>query len=183
MILRTEEQAAFSESRFLIEKTGIPFTRQELDSMVSADFGLSRLRKEGIQVLTFLNTEKVGAKIIVLLPGQTMLEHWHPKRGVDSGKEETLRCIFGICRLYIPGEESIKLGSIPQDMDNYYTCRKEINLQINDQYTISPGIPHWFQPGKEGCVIFSFSNNVTDLEDKFTNPHVVRNTVYADSQP
>ena len=182
MISREEERVVCKESRLLIEKTGLPFTPQELDSMVSADFGLSRLRQEGIQVLTFLLTEKIGAKVLVLLSGQTMLEHWHPKRGADAGKEETLRCLYGTCRLYIPGENTMKFGYIPCEMENFYTCRNEINLQINDQYTIPPGVPHWFQPGDEGCVIFSFSNNVTDLEDKFTNPHVVRATVYADSR-
>ena len=180
MISRSEEQRLCDKARRLLAKTGWELAEEELASMVCADFGLSRPEGEGLQVLTFINTPFLGAKIIVLLPGQTMLEHWHPKRGDDPGKEETLRCLYGECRVYVPGDSTIERGFIPAGEESNYTCRNETVLSPTEQYTFAPGTPHWFQSGKEGTVILSFSTQVTDLEDKFTNPDVVRQTQYSD---
>jgi D-lyxose ketol-isomerase len=147
-------------------------------SMVAADFGLSRPRREGLQVLTFIDTEYLGAKAIILLPEQTMLEHWHPQRGEDPGKEETLRCLSGVCRVYVPGEVTLSQGFIPEGQEEFYTCRNEIILEPTEQYTFPPGTPHWFQAGEAGTVVLSISTQVTDLDDRFSNPSVVRKTVY-----
>ena len=118
--------------------------------------------------------------MIVLLPGQTMVEHWHPARENDDGKEETLRGLWGSCRVYLPGLDSLTEGYIPEGQDRWYTCRNETILNPSDQMTIPPDTPHWFQAGRDGCVILSVSNNVTDLDDRFTNPEVVRQTQYSD---
>lgn len=179
MISRKQEQELCNKASILVKKTGLRFTQSEIDSMVVADFGLSRPRSEGIQVLTFINTAHIGAKVITLLPRQTMLEHWHPSRGSDPGKEETLRCLYGRCRVYVPGEDSITDGFIPEGGEENYTCRREILLRETEQYTFAPGIPHWFQGGEEGAVVLSFSTQVTDLEDCFSNPDVVRQTLYS----
>lgn len=180
MITKREEKELCLEAKKLIKKAGIDFNRQELDSMVAADFGMGRPRIEGLQVLTFMDTEFIGAKAIILLPGQTMIEHWHPTRGSDPGKEETLRCLYGSCRVYTPGNSVNMQGFIPSGKEKYYTCRKEVILKPTEQYTFSPGTPHWFQPGDEGTVVLSISTKVTDLDDCFTDPLVVRQTVYSD---
>jgi D-lyxose ketol-isomerase len=180
MISRTTEKTLCREAEKLIEQAGLAFSRDELDSMVVADFGLGKPRQEGLQVLTFIDTKFIGAKAIVLLPGQTMVEHWHPARGSDPGKEETLRCLYGSCRVYVPGESISVNGFVPSGKEEYYTCRKEFILNPTEQYTFSPGTPHWFQPGDEGTVVLSISTKVTDLDDCFTNPLVVRQTVYSE---
>ena len=183
MISRDEEKRLCGEARLLLEESGFEFTDEELASMVCADFGLSRPRREGLQVLTFIDTDYLGAKAIILLPEQTMLEHWHPQRGEDPGKEETLRCLFGTCRVYVPGKATISRGFIPEGQGEFYTCRNEILLEPTAQYTFSPGTPHWFQAGEAGTVVLSISSQVTDLDDCFTNPSVVRKTVYGETSP
>lgn len=183
MISREEEKQLCAEARLLLKESGLDFSDTELASMVCADFGLSRPRREGLQVLTFIDTEYLGAKAIILLPEQTMLEHWHPQRGEDPGKEETLRCLYGVCRVYVPGEETLTQGFIPEGQEEYYTCRKEIILEPTEQYTFAPGTPHWFQADEAGTVVLSISTQVTDLDDRFTNPSVVRKTVYGETPP
>ena len=178
MISRAEEKRLCDEARLLLEESGLEFTDEEMASTVCADFGLSRPRREGLQVLTFIDSDYLGAKAIVLLPEQTMLEHWHPQRGKNPGKEETLRCLCGVCRVYVPGEATISRGFIPEGQEEFYTCRNEIILEPTAQYTFSPGTPHWFQADVAGTVVLSISTQVTDLEDCFTNPSVVRKTVY-----
>lgn len=180
MISREEEKRLCTLSIEMIRKTGINFSDIEYTSMVTADFGLCRPRTEGIQVLTFVNTPFIGAKVIVNLPGQTMVEHWHPSRENDPGKEETLRCLYGTCLVYIPGEDSMKEGYVPEGQEKNYNCRNEIVLHPREQYTLSPGVPHWFQPGKEGSVILSISTQVTDQEDQFSNTDIIRQTIYSD---
>ena len=178
MITRGEERERCDEAIELLKKAAFTFAPQEHASMRAADFGLSRLRKEGIQVLTFLNTAFLGAKALILLPEQTMVEHWHPARGDDPGKEETLRCLYGECNLYIPGEDNMTRGFLPEGQELNYNSRHEITLTPQGQYTLSPGVAHWFQPGPEGCVVLSLSTQVTDLDDLFTNPQIVRETKY-----
>ena len=60
--------------------------------MAVADFGLGELSTTGLQILTYVNTERVCAKELVMIPGQTCPEHWHPTIGGIPGKEETFPC-------------------------------------------------------------------------------------------
>ena len=180
MISTKDARAACDDARGLLGKTSIGLSENELASMTAADFGLSRVRTEGLQVITLIETGRIGMKVLVLLAGQTMVEHRHPRRGDDPGKEETLRCLWGTCRVYVPGTDTMKEGYIPDGQDRYYSCRNEIILEPAEQYTFEPGVPHWFQPGSQGCVVLSLSTRVTDLDDQFTNPKVVRKTVYID---
>ena len=77
---------------------------------------------EGVQVLTFFNTKRIAAKILVLFPNQTEPEHRHPQVGDDPGKEETIRIIKGTVRFYIPGDDNTQYGIIPQGKEDYYTA-------------------------------------------------------------
>ncbi len=188
MISKEEEREVCAEAMEILRQTGLNVSDGEHRSLKAADFGLSRLRREGLQVITLIETERIGVKVLILLAGQTMVEHWHPRRDNDPGKEETLRCVYGICRVYTPGENTMTNGYLPEDSNGpirHYTCRNETTLRPTDQLTIPAGTRHWFQalreatgaPG-EGCVVLSFSNRVSDLEDCFTDPSVKRQTVY-----
>ena len=44
-----------------------------------------------------------------------------------------------------------------------------------EQYTIDPGIKHWFKAGDEGAVVSEFSSPSYDEYDVFTNPEINRN--------
>ncbi|MDX1284251.1 MAG: D-lyxose/D-mannose family sugar isomerase [Draconibacterium sp.] len=176
MIRRSEYNKIQKIAAEKIKQAGIIIRDDETENIKVADFGLSDVHSEGGQILTFFETERISAKIIVLLPNQTLPEHWHPPVGNDPGKEEIIRAISGEMRFYIPGEGEIKEGFIPKGKKDCYTMRKEVILQPGEQIILQPGTKHWFQAGTEGAVMYSFSTCVRDGLDGFTDPEIVRET-------
>lgn len=159
-----------------LRRSGLSFTKQELETLEVADFGLNDLNREGAQMLTLVQTGRLSVKLLVLFPQQTVPEHWHPPIGKDPGKEETIRVLSGILYLYVPGVVTLKQGRIPKGKAPFYTSRKGMIMRENDQLTLKPGTKHWFQAGAEGAVLFSLSTATRDLLDKFSDPNVVRIT-------
>ena len=81
------EQVAATLEYF--EKAHIVLTEEEKRSVEVIDFGQGCVKEFGLQLVVYVNTERVCAKEMVLLPGQTCAEHWHvPTNGME-GKEET----------------------------------------------------------------------------------------------
>lgn len=156
-------------------KANIVLTEKEMQNIEVADFGLGKVEDTGLLLVTYMNTEKVCAKELVLLPGQTCPEHKHPKRTFDDDKEETFRCKYGKVYLYVEGEETKERAAHPSAGDEaYYTAFKEVVLHPGEQYTIYPNTRHWFQAGSEGSVVSEFSTTSTDEEDIFTDPRIKR---------
>lgn len=155
------------------EKAGIVLTDAEKNNIEVADFGLGDLENVGLQMIVYVNTDRVCAKEMVLTPYQTCPEHWHiPSYGKD-GKEETFRCRYGEVYLYVEGEgdkDGIKAKLPPTDTTVY----KEIVLKAGEQYTLFPETKHWFQSGKDGAIISEFSTSSTDETDIFTDKRIVR---------
>lgn len=155
------------------EKAHIVLTDQEKASVEVADLGLDMIDSVGLQLVTYINTQKVCAKEMVLFPSQTCPEHMHvPTDGLD-GKEETFRCRFGEVYLYVSGsgDKEAIVGTLPP---TDVTVFHEIILKAGEQYTIMPGTLHWFQGGPEGAVISEFSTRSTDETDVFTDKRIVR---------
>jgi D-lyxose ketol-isomerase len=134
---------------------GIVLTAAERDAIEVADFGLGRLEDIGLQLVVYVNTERVCAKELVLFPGQTCPEHRHPPVGDDPGKEETFRCRTGSVVLWVDGHG-------------------EVELRPGDQFTIPPDTLHWFRAGGEGAVVSEFSTRSRDETDVFSDPRIVR---------
>lgn len=176
MITTTELKAAQKRAGDMIRQANILMTDEEQARIRAADFGLSHLEKQGAQILTFIETEKIGVKVIVLFPYQTLPEHWHPRVRDDPGKEESFRVIAGTLYFYVEGEDTLKEGFIPEGKEEYYTARYEIVMGPADQITVEPGKIHWLQAGSEGAVVYSFSTCVRDVLDGFTDPNIVRTT-------
>ena len=155
------------------EKANIKLTEKEKSNIEIADFGKNMIDEIGLQLLVYVNTERVCAKEMVLFPGQTCPEHKHIPTGGKPGKEETFRYRFGEVYLYVEGEkntEKIK-ASVPA---SEITVFHEIVLRPGEQYTIQPETLHWFQAGKEGAVISEFSTRSTDETDIFTDKSIIR---------
>ena len=53
------------------KKAGIILTEEEKTRIEIADFGLNKSDKIGLQILTYINTERVCAKEMVLFPSNT----------------------------------------------------------------------------------------------------------------
>lgn len=161
----------------LYEKARIVLTQEEKDRLEVADFGLGELEKTGLQIVTYVNTERCCAKEMTLFPGQTCPEHRHapiPELNYP-GKEETFRCRYGTCYVYVDGEPTEDLAcQPPKGGEAYYTAKRQVVLRPGDQFTMEPNTRHWFQAGPEGAVVSEFSTKSLDEYDIFTDPHIKR---------
>ena len=180
MILRSEVKKIQDKAALLIRNAGIFITKEEVEKIGPVDFGLSNLCVEGAEILTFVQTERISVKLLVLFPNQTLPEHWHPPVGNDPGKEETIRVVWGTAYFYVNGPDTLKNGFIPKGKESVYTLRHELVLGPGSQLTCLPGEKHWFQGGSEGAVIYSFSTIARDILDGFTDPNIDRATKIVD---
>jgi D-lyxose ketol-isomerase len=151
---RRDAQAYAAEQ---LTAAGIALADAERGAIEVADFGLSRLREQGLMVLVYVNTDRYCAKELVLYPGQTCPEHRHPPFDGAPGKEETFRCRRGLVHLHVDGAEIV--------------------LRPGDQHTIPPDTLHWFRAGADGAVVSEFSSTSRDDLDVFTDSNVQRETI------
>jgi len=87
MITRQAYLGAQKRAIEALRPSGLSFTDQELERIEIADFGLSDVNREGAQILTLVQTERLSVKLLILFPQQTEPEHWHPPIGQDPGNE------------------------------------------------------------------------------------------------
>ncbi|MFD2613593.1 D-lyxose/D-mannose family sugar isomerase [Paenibacillus gansuensis] len=172
---RSEVKAAQQRASKLFEKVGIVLSPSELDHIEVASFGLGELETQGLELVTYVNTNRYCAKELVLFPHQTCPEHRHPSVEGEPGKMETFRCRYGKVFLYVEGTPTAAIQSIvPAGSEPYYTVFHEIVLHPGEQYTIPPDTLHWFQAGAEGAVVSEFSSTSRDEFDMFTDPRIQR---------
>jgi D-lyxose ketol-isomerase len=139
----------------MLADAGIVLTPEERESIELADFGLGRLEEIGLQIVVYVNTERVCAKELVMFPRQLCPEHRHPPVDGEPGKEETFRVRTGLVHLHVEGHD-------------------EIVLRPGEQFTIPPDTLHWFQAGDAGAIVSEFSTRSRDESDVFTDPRIVR---------
>jgi D-lyxose ketol-isomerase len=175
MITKEKWQEARERSLELFKKAKIMLTQKEEANIEVADFGLGRLDELGLELVAYLNTERVCAKELVLFPNQICPEHRHPAINGSLGKEETFRCRWGKVFLYVPGKAAPHpFGTPPLDKKSYFTVWNEIILNPGEQYVLHPNTLHWFQAGMEGAVVSEFSSHNQDETDIFTDPGIKR---------
>lgn len=176
---RTEYDNQVKKALEYFDKAAIVLTEEEKANVEVADFGKGIVNEVGLQLVVYINTDRVCAKEMVLLPGQTCPEHMHVTTNGNEGKEETFRCRYGEVYLYVSGEkntDNIKAITPPTDITVFH----EVVLKPGEQYTIMPETLHWFQAGPNGAVISEFSTRSTDETDVFTDNSIVRATVIED---
>jgi len=175
MLTRDEVTLARARAAAVLADAGIALTPAEAARIEIADFGLSRLEETGLEVVVYVNTERVCAKELVMFPRQLCPEHRHPPFDGTPGKEETFRCRAGVVYLYTEGVPTPDPAARTRD-DEVLTVWHEIVLEPGDQYTIRPNTLHWFQAGDEGAVVSEFSTQSRDELDIFTDPKIQRET-------
>ena len=181
MITKAEKGAAIAYALSMFDKAHIAVTKEEAQRIEVADFGLGNLAQIGLSLLIYVNTPRVCAKEMVLAPHQTCPEHRHPDVGSEQGKEETFRCRYGTCHLFVYDKDVTAVSPlVPPSRAPHFTAFKEIVLRPGDQYTLYPGTLHWFTAGDEGAVISEFSTMSRDECDVFTDPEIKRETVVID---
>ena len=149
------EAEARERAATMLDEAGIVLTPHEREGIEIADFGLGRLDEIGLQIVVYVNTDRVCAKELVLFPHQRCPEHRHPPFEGEPGKEETFRVRRGVVHLHVEGEDDIVLGP-------------------GDQHTIPPNTLHSFEAGDEGAIVSEFSTTSRDALDIFTDPRIVR---------
>jgi D-lyxose ketol-isomerase len=175
MITEQEYKATVKKSVQMMKQAGIVLTPEERERLEVADFGLGELEKTGLEILTYVNTERVCAKEIIMFPRQTCPEHRHPTVEGRPGKEETFRCRWGTVYLNVPGAPTARpKARPPAGSEAYYTVHREICLKPGDQYTMMPDTLHWFQAGPKGAIVSEFSTRSTDEADFFTDVRIKR---------
>jgi D-lyxose ketol-isomerase len=172
---RSGVEGARRRAAAALAEAGIVITREEREVIEVADFGLDDLERTGLQLLVYVNTERVCAKELVLFAGQTCPEHRHPPYEGSPGKEETFRCRRGVVNLYVAGEPVAEPKARPPRPE-YYTVWHEVTLEPGGQHTIPPDTLHWFQAGPDGAVVSEFSTQSRDELDVFTDPQIERVT-------
>jgi D-lyxose ketol-isomerase len=150
----TEAEARERAAAMLVE-AGIMLTPHERETIEIADFGLGRLDEVGLQIVVYVNTDRVCAKELVLFPHQRCPEHRHPPVGGEPGKEETFRVRRGAVSLHVDGAD-------------------DMVLRAGEQYTIPPNTLHSFEAGDDGAIVSEFSTTSRDALDVFTDPRIVR---------
>jgi D-lyxose ketol-isomerase len=139
----------------MLAEAGVVLTPQERAEIEIADFGLGRLEEIGLQIVVYVNTDRVCAKELVLFPHQRCPEHRHPPVDGQPGKEETFRVRRGAVRLHVDGAGAVELGP-------------------GEQFTIPPNTLHSFEAGDDGAIVSEFSTTSRDALDIFTDPRIVR---------
>ena len=175
MITTSEHEVIRKKVMEYFDRASIAMTENEKKEIEIADFGLNDIENVGLQLVIYINTDRVCAKEMVLLPGQVCPEHRHAPFDSYPGKEETFRCRYGTVYLYVEGaptENSVIQP--PENGKEYYTVFHEIKLKPGEQYTIPINTRHWFAAGKEGAVVSEFSTPSYDEKDIFTDPRIDR---------
>jgi len=176
MIHRSKAKELKARALDLFDRASIHLAPEEKSRIEPVDFGLGDPDREGAQVFTFVQTDRYAAKVIALLPGQTLPEHWHPRVEDDPGKQETVRVAWGTLYLVGEGIATPMRAAIPAGKNAVYTLRHEQILGPAGSRTFDPGEKHWFQAGPEGAVVYSFSSVARDVLDRFTDPGIQRVT-------
>ena len=175
MLTTKERDDARERAAGLLREAGIALTRAETTGIEVADFGLSQLGQTGLQIVSYVNTDRVCAKELVLFPWQLCPEHRHPPFDGSPGKEETFRCRNGRVYLYTEGEQTDRPAARTPP-GGVFTVWHETVLDPGDQLTVLPDTLHWFQAGEEGAIVSEFSTHSTDERDIFTDPRIQRET-------
>jgi D-lyxose ketol-isomerase len=175
-------QKARRRAAQMLDEAWFVLTDEERDTIEVADFGLSQLEQTGLEVVVYVNTERVCAKEIVMFPGQTCPEHRHPPFDGTPGKEETFRCRRGLVYLYLEGQPAARPACRPAKADRgAFTVWHEVILRPGEQQLVPPNTLHWFQAGPEGAIVSEFSTHSRDDLDIFTDPDISRATVITSS--
>ncbi len=172
MITADERLDVSQKALDLFAKAGIILTSEEKANLEIADFGLSDIYHTGLEIITYVNTQRCCAKELALMPGQTCPQHRHPPFDDYAGKEETFRCRYGTVYLYVTGESTPNPGATPPS--GVYNVFHEVKLNPGEQYTLEPNTWHWFQAGPEGAVVSEFSTKSVDERDIFIDEKIQR---------
>jgi len=181
MLTRSRLRHAQRRAAERILDSGLVITTAEAEAIEVADLGLGELHLFGLQILAVAATETYAAKIIALEPWQICPQHRHPRLGDYPGKQETLRVQAGELLLGMEGNATPgAVMHIPRHRAHTFTARHVLWLSAGQSHTFPPDTWHWFQAGRDGAVVWSFSSQAFDVQDEFSDPDIRRVTEVVD---
>ena len=133
---------------------GIMLTPEERANVEVAGFGLGNLERQGLELVTYINTDRYCAKELVLFPNQTCRSVCIRRSAGNPAKWRRSRR-HGVVYLYVEGENNGTIqAEVPEGSEAYYTVFHEIELHPGQQYTVPPGTKHR-QAGDNGGMVSS----------------------------
>ena len=139
----------------MLERAGIVLTPRERAGIEVADFGLGRLEEIGLQLVVYVNTERVCAKELVLFPGPGV-----PRAPSSAGRERSRQG----GDVPLPARE----GAPPRRGSR--RDRAGPGRSVHDPARHAALVPG----GREGAVVSEFSTRSSDEFDVFSDPLIVR---------
>src|SRR5947207_2463458 len=106
MLTETELHRARERAARMLADAEVALAPSEEAAIEVVDFGLSKMEETGLQIVVYVNSDRVCAKELVMFPRQLCPEHFHPPFDGTPGKEETFRCRKGTVYLYVDGDRS-----------------------------------------------------------------------------
>ena len=91
MLSKNQLERAQELAAKMVANAGIALTPEEKGNIDIVELGLGELKRTGLQIITYINTDRYCAKELILFPRQTCPEHRHPGVEGQSGKMETFR--------------------------------------------------------------------------------------------
>ena len=178
MIAEKEYREAQKKALQYFHKAGILITEKESANIEVADFGLGALSETGLELLVYVNTDRVCAKELwASFRTRRVRNIFIPRQETSREKEETFRCRWGKSLSLRPRRKNA--ASQSEDSE-----RKEREVYRLARNRAEPGRPIHFASGHaalvsigcEGCVVFEFSTRRTHEADVFTDPDIQRAT-------
>ena len=168
-----------SERRRYSPKREIALTDAERSAIEIADFGLSKLEETGLEIVVYVNTERVAAKELAMFPRQICPEHRHPPFDGTPGKEETFAAVRARSTSTRKGSpRRTRTPGFPATGRSPHGTKSCCGL--GNSLTVPLGLLRWFQAGDEGAIVSEFSTHSRDDLDIFTDPRIERATRLAD---
>ena len=178
MLTQDELDTARNRAAAALADTGVVLTAAERATIEVADFGLSRLDEIGLQLVVYVNTERVCAKELVLFPRQTCPEHRHPPVGDrPARKRPFVAAAASSTSTSRAHPRRIPRAARLRPVPTRSASGTRSSFVLVEQHTIPPNVLHWFQAGDEGAVVSEFSTMSTDELDVFTDVRIGRATV------
>jgi D-lyxose ketol-isomerase len=110
----------------MLVEAGIVLTPRERENIEIADFGLGQFDEIGLQIVVYVNTDRVCAKELVLFPRQRCPEHRHPPVEGRPGKEETFRVRRGALSAAAP------LSTVPPASSPRRAYRRRARVSVTE---------------------------------------------------
>ena len=123
-------------------QVAVVLTNKEVQEVEIANFGLSEVKAQGLQLIVYVNLQRYCFKEPVLFFGQICPERRHLPVAGEAGKVETLHCRWSKVRRIVKGETTADLQAlISEGSESYNTVFHEIELNPREQYIIPPDTP------------------------------------------